>query len=596
MYDIFSGLPKNLMLFALLATLMVSEPSWGRGPTQVLWSCPTPAATATLPASLRGPLPQEQALNLNYNRRQRRVDLSPVRSFLSRAQTGPIDYSPCLRPFLRNLATAMEFEICQGDQRCVANAKSQLLDLETDPLVEGIKNRPLREPLLPADFKPLDQPLSPQDIEFLKSREFVTHFTADDFTCHNILALAEASPLILSDPEKYPELNQKISALPLECRLQIGSELERGFQLIELHPSCTSPSSAHPVCQVLRKNIELGEQTVSRLLPEGHRALPVSRTDESDERFCAELKPGESIWTPGILAPSRLSSSDRRYVLRRVDSGQGQTPHYEAALNLEFWSREGSPAEGQIEAVQQQLNQCLRRVQNGLRGPNGERLSLKLSDPQAPTTRIQVFEAGARSNSVQWAADADCGTMVHEVLHLLGLCDEYPEVTIGYIDLAGAVVRSEDLWRDIPEMLEALPEEHHEFVNFAGFEFSCRATHEAPSVMAHQFDEIFAPIWREGATEKNLSQLPGRSLLMPGHWDAIIYPGCLKYNHRYYECSQFAYILTPPGEPCPRSPRFCRDGEWLKTSLRLKEAQEAQRSQPASPSSPRPSRPAEAIQ
>jgi hypothetical protein len=104
-----------------------------------------------------------------------------------------------------------------------------------------------------------------------------------------------------------------------------------------------------------------------------------------------------------------------------------------AVLNVEFTGN----SDGVTEKIM--LNRargCLNSIQSGLKGPSGEKLAISLLTPEEvrllpanlrpKKTTITIAASNARSHSKAYASSIDCPVILHEVLHLLGLCDEYP--------------------------------------------------------------------------------------------------------------------------------------------------------------------------
>ena len=79
-------------------------------------------------------------------------------------------------------------------------------------------------------------------------------------------------------------------------------------------------------------------------------------------------------------------------------------------------------------------------------GPKRERLKVQITDPKnnpknqfqcgnkldKPTRDVSIVSAYHRFGAVKYASDIDCPSIVHEVLHLTGLCDEYKEMSNGF--------------------------------------------------------------------------------------------------------------------------------------------------------------------
>ncbi len=99
-------------------------------------------------------------------------------------------------------------------------------------------------------------------------------------------------------------------------------------------------------------------------------------------------------------------------------------------LNLKFDQAGSAPKRNYHNYV----NQCLELYKSFLKGPEGETLSIRVGNKEyPPPTVIDILPKGTRAHSEGYSEDIDCPTVLHEVLHLLGLADEYPEKTSGFI-------------------------------------------------------------------------------------------------------------------------------------------------------------------
>lgn len=117
------------------------------------------------------------------------------------------------------------------------------------------------------------------------------------------------------------------------------------------------------------------------------------------------------------------------YTLKRVGDKS-----YDVLLNLSF---SGGSAASKASAMEERVRACASEVSQYLKGPNGEQLNLKvlnseevgkLSGVERPKKRnITVEQAGFRSNSGAYEENIGCAVITHELLHLLGLLDEYHE-------------------------------------------------------------------------------------------------------------------------------------------------------------------------
>lgn len=144
-----------------------------------------------------------------------------------------------------------------------------------------------------------------------------------------------------------------------------------------------------------------------------------------------------------------------RYLIRRPAEDQ-----YEMVFNVNFNPR---PNAGMTpEQMRVRLNNCMQEASTQMRGPNGEQLSISIVSPEMirdaspsrenstrrqrraysnltpPQIDIDLLPPSThnrpdgtsfidRVRADFFAADSPCSTLVHEMLHWGGLCDEYTE-------------------------------------------------------------------------------------------------------------------------------------------------------------------------
>lgn len=167
------------------------------------------------------------------------------------------------------------------------------------------------------------------------------------------------------------------------------------------------------------------------------------------QRVCRELPMGESQ----VISESRgqsLSGAVRRYKLTR---SAVSTNLFIAELNINFLlSRDRAdqlyrgcgPGDlhGQDTVLQAQndeqraafigrARQCFHSMDGRIKSPDGTQLNLRLGgyDTRAPVNGVSIDVSEARSSSTGWAGRVDCETIVHEVMHLMGLVDGYRETS-----------------------------------------------------------------------------------------------------------------------------------------------------------------------
>lgn len=186
------------------------------------------------------------------------------------------------------------------------------------------------------------------------------------------------------------------------------------------------------------------------------------------------------------------------------------------------------------------VQRCLNKYNPYLQGPDGESLKIKLS-AQAPRVVINVQEALERIESNVYSDKMQCPAVLHEVLHLLGLADEYKETQVGYSmnKVTGAL---ELVWEgaEIPA-------------------YDCRAMGPEDSVMNTETLAVEEVLSKNRSTKK--------SLLAPGEFKVITDPFCESKNSKYNECVRFAYdtSLAHEDKKCTPAAVECQKNfDWLK--------------------------------
>lgn len=149
-----------------------------------------------------------------------------------------------------------------------------------------------------------------------------------------------------------------------------------------------------------------------------------------DVNECRPMKPGQSMVVDKSNSPSYL---DGEYTLIRTEEKK-----WTIALALDVKSGNGISGDEMFNRIKT----CMAAVNQSMKGPQGEMLDFNILsvaenrklplNKRPPISHIEIQPAGARSHSRAYAADIQCSTIVHEVLHLLGLCDEYAAKDDGY--------------------------------------------------------------------------------------------------------------------------------------------------------------------
>ncbi len=149
--------------------------------------------------------------------------------------------------------------------------------------------------------------------------------------------------------------------------------------------------------------------------------------------LCEPLKLGESrnFNVADELSPTKVEHS---YEMQRTGKNE-----FQATFNLHFYEQsdpdETARNRGYTFVWRKKANECLASIGNKLSGPKGEILKLKLDENpkinQLPRSEV-ILKSDDSSNSHEWEKNLDCPSILHELLHLMGLVDEYQERASGY--------------------------------------------------------------------------------------------------------------------------------------------------------------------
>jgi hypothetical protein len=215
-------------------------------------------------------------------------------------------------------------------------------------------------------------------------------------------------------------------------------------------------------------------------------------------------------------------------------------------------------------------------------------LEIRLTeDPKIPKNTIWIKNQNTRSQDNSYASLIDCPTMIHEILHLFGLVDEYEEKLDGTyncraIGPAGSVMHSQGL-----ATMDSVPTTQYEYVSCAckGNQRQCDDEIRKAQGQESAWDECPSSYTRrEGQGLFAFDKKPGinyfggsvvlaktvraikvnkpknDSLLRPAHFRMITDPLCEKRNSAYLKCAKNAYATSN----CKQAPAGCDGSNWLE--------------------------------
>ena len=182
---------------------------------------------------------------------------------------------------------------------------------------------------------------------------------------------------------------------------------------------------------------------------------------------CSDLKPGSTK-----LVRAKGYANGAHFALKRIDDKK-----LEATIALKF--EKGNAYTPELaNTLFNRTKSCINNVNSYLKSPNGEELKINIIDEEennkrAPSERpltrsIAVNNADARSHSLGYESDIDCETIIHEIMHLLGLVDEYHETI-----KEGGKERAKYQCRAVAEVDSLMASHWKKFDDVTGIENEC---------------------------------------------------------------------------------------------------------------------------
>ncbi len=314
-------------------------------------------------------------------------------------------------------------------------------------------------------------------------------------------------------------------------------------------------------------------------------APPPEAVAFSTSRACDPLTHGEIRYAYGTL-PTGVPVS-----YRIEKSADPEREHFRVFLNLHFDSRK----EESGRRVMKETLACLKALNPHLKGPNGETLSIEVDHFDRKLRvlglikleELEEMEESERSKfreySYRWSTQLECGQIFHEVLHHLGLVDEYwdadyrcraggpntsPMVSgkaammsalpgLKPAECACPETEGEERERCLATLAVSDPPKDGEACPAGSIERPVPALSSPPNPKAVERGAGWIRFARAVAPRTD-------SLLMPAHFRAITLPGCESANRIYYQCAKAAYVTHE--NACPKDlPAECGNPEeWLR--------------------------------
>ncbi len=492
-----------------------------------------------------------------------KVDLSSVTTSLNRATESLYDN---LHEITETIQTTYE-EIV--DFLCIkAKSKAACMDdsaEKLDDIYQDIIKTRIKEILYPYWYEEKDRNFS----------EALHLLNADCVA--NCTDYAIVSSLIENSDSRYHQLYDQIKNKDKRCQIDIVSNVAQLLNLYSFPGECMEEENKnHPVCKDMFKHAKVAKNRFLELINLAYGEDILTKTQaraicvecasidnkESSNNLlldavniaernlqCRDLKPNEEKAVFSGTSPSTF------YNVKKEKDGS-----YSISLVLIFYpgnDYDGTVPQNKVsEYYMKKAQACMEKTSRKMLGPNGEKLKINIIPASVRHNKnicdrqkiidIAIGSTDMRSNSFHYAADIDCVHMTHEVLHLLGLVDEYKETKTGFYvnSKTGEKTRIIGNKKEIKELMN---DKNYEFKNV----YDCRVV-QKNSIMSYDYIRWWN-VYNSRTSE---------SLLDPGHFNSILYGDCA-INQHFNECSQLAYNDTDDHPTCTEKKRQCKSQNIL---------------------------------
>lgn len=356
---------------------------------------------------------------------------------------GP-DYFPCIRQLISDIySTAMRscLLVLKRNSEYAATA-SQLCSSQTDRStgdlrlwVARISEAAVRRNAAPlvAVFSPAPQIVGNQDRPSFRPpvEEVLASFC-------NLQALAFDDAVVARSREFMTSRLSTVLERPItaECRHRILSSYFRALAEAPTPSSREALALQSEAISALRRFLppqfsEAADVLARGCMTEAQETRSRLRNLETEIRQidrCVDLPVGPNSFR--VVDESSVDPSTgvpARYKLLHPAADR-----YVAEVNLNF---EPQSSRAHFQSYAQQ---CMDQAARYLRGPppQNARLEVRIGNPSgpppAPRADIFIHPAPYRANSMNWSDNIDCSSVTHELMHVLGLVDEYHETAIGF--------------------------------------------------------------------------------------------------------------------------------------------------------------------
>ena len=486
-----------------------------RGGLRAVWSCPT---------GNRGNMPEEKEIRFSYDKNgnlkfspdifKKKFDpIKAISSLFGGGKERPSsDLDECLRAFLNTIPTAVtdyQQSRCSGSSDLICLRSSS--DISTDVAVKIRQSNfygkyeselrsldlPRARPELPQEVIPVVRPETRPEVVTRAERDPVPPTTT-------------VAPRTKESPIARPEVDSDLARTRLlDYLIANNSSIAEVKEFAKHCPQLdrtTGVNMKNGYCVFFHNKHNAFLTRLSQMFSAVRgESVPVERLLESleclpprSERFgdledilhslerkddCSPLaKIGDYKVFKKESGDTRDWYTSGNYLLKKTGDNS-----FEAVLNLDFKSMNGSTTPAQMMG---KVRGCLSSVNPYLKGPGGGQLAIKVLSPAEAASELPMSERplpgtitissdDAEVNSGNFTPKIDCPTITHELLHHLGLCDEYKE---GRTNILPGMTRSRAVeWscRVVPTAPSIMKDHIQAFENTVPKQFSCRCNTES---------------------------------------------------------------------------------------------------------------------
>tara|TARA_B110001454_G_scaffold155806_1_gene145101 strand:- start:7592 stop:9340 length:1749 start_codon:yes stop_codon:yes gene_type:complete len=544
------------------------------------------------------PLPSKTKVTSQFSWRgdQAVINSKAVSDFLNRALGSDFNYYQCNQNFIYQLKLATD-AFCETGATPAAKTNCKLSAQKTYNAMNFKNTFALEKQNLIIPGESLIGTVNENDMTTAR----LGCFLAKEQMSKQYIESSLSSYLKSLDPkcrQRTIESTVKMLAsnIAYTCRNQSKAACERMKNATPALMNALNQAQDKPISNLCLQpiNIPVEIERLSEAVDQAQRCLPLAQ--------------GQTRIVDNMANPNVVNN----YAVTRTGGN-----NFRIDMHIEFSRDDQDVAEEDVTQLKKNMDACLQTVNQKLIGPNGERMQIQVNGTNAPKNivrnRISLVRSVARESSRKWTPYIDCPTMTHEMMHLLGLVDEYHEKSCGFLVNPTSGKRS-DLMEGPPSQLNG-----NKYVPA----FDCRSEGPKNSIMNNHglamretfggIKEYDKCICTESSPSKcsflnnlnakniyDICQGPGRifehyqqlgantppppdsansksivtnrypeptkkkSILLPAQFRQIIQPNCRQTNNAFMECSKGSQESSVVG-PCPPKPDYCKDpNKWLQ--------------------------------